>query len=132
MTNYTVPNVITFSDTLQLIAVVSEDESDEYQLCLITPLRIDRDYTSTDNGVMESFSLVPWIPFSDSIEFLVERYNILNLTPIGEDYIEDYYNVVERIFYPTRKKKSSQEEHSGMSFDDIKEYLMAITDNKIN
>jgi len=117
-------SVITFTDSLQLVAGV--EELSDNRLRLITPLRIDRDYFSNDVGVMESFSLVPWIPFSDETEFFVRCEQIVNVTPIGTTYIKDYQRIVQKIFYPEDEKKQED------SYDLLREYLKAIEDNKIN
>jgi len=116
-------SVITFTDSLQLVAGV-EEQSDN-RLRLITPLKIDRDYSATDSGIMESFSLVPWIPFSDESEFLVRCEQIVNVTPIGSSYITDYRRIVQKIFFSENVKQLDE------SYD-ILEYLKAVKDNKIN
>ena len=116
-------SVITFTDSLQLVAGV-EEQSDN-RLRLITPLKVDRDYSATDSGIMESFSLVPWIPFSDESEFLVRCEQIVNVTPIGSSYITDYRRIVQKIFFSENVKQLDE------SYD-ILEYLKAVKDNKIN
>jgi hypothetical protein len=116
-------NVITFTDSLQLVAGM-EEQSDN-RLRLITPLKIDRDYSDTDSGIMESFSLVPWIPFSDETEFFVRCEQIVNVTPISKKYLEDYRRIVRRIFFSENVKQLDE------SYD-ILEYLKAVKDNKIN
>ena len=116
-------SVITFTDSLQLVAGV-EEQSDN-RLRLITPLKVDRDYSATDSGIMESFSLVPWIPFSDETEFFVRCEQIVNVTPISKKYLEDYRRIVRRIFFSENVKQLDE------SYD-ILEYLKAVKDNKIN
>jgi hypothetical protein len=133
MIEYNVPCVITFNDSLQLVAVVEQNLDEDHYL-LITPLRVDRDYSATENGVMESFSLVPWIPFSDEIAFPVEQHHILNISILGDAYVNDYHSIVSKIFYPERPKTDAAEKrsHSDDMLDTILEYKQAIDDNKVN
>ena len=92
--------IITLSNDTQLVAGVESVSDLEFRL--ITPLRISRHYSETETGsMMESFSLMNWIPFSDDQEYYMNRNLIINIANLSRNFVQDYYEVVERIYYAT-------------------------------
>jgi hypothetical protein len=109
--------IITLSNDTQLVAGVESVSDLEFRL--ITPLRISRHYSETETGsMMESFSLMNWIPFSDDQEYYMNRNLIINIANLSRNFVQDYYEVVERTYYATDSEPEASESKLDEDYDD--------------
>lgn len=120
------PKVITLTNETQLVASVEEISAD--QVKLHTPLKITRHYSEGPRGMQESFALMGWIPFSDDLEYSMSKTIIANISTLGRAYVQDYYAIVEKTFYPEQDNESDPDE----TLADIFAYAQAVDNDQIH
>lgn len=121
------PKVITLTNETQLVASVEEISKD--QVKLHTPLKITRHYSEGPRGMQESFALMGWIPFSDDLEYFMSRNIIANISTLGRAYVQDYYAIVEKTFYP---EQDSGHEDPDETLADLFAYAQAVEDDQVH
>jgi hypothetical protein len=123
--------VVTFTDDFQLVCGV-EESADGYNL--ITPLKIIRNFFEDEHGNAEQLALIGWIPFTGDKTFFVNKVKVLNISTLDESYVDDYNDLVEKVYNYKEKLKQAKKDMkaSGISPVDMLEYMEAIEANKIN
>lgn len=121
------PKVITLTNETQLVASVEEISED--QVKLHTPLKITRHYSKGPRGMQESFALMGWIPFSDDLEYFMSRNIIANISTLGRAYVQDYYAIVEKTFYP---EQDLGHEDPDETLAGIFAYAQAVEDDQVH
>lgn len=73
-----------------IIAQLSENSYDEYELFMIDPVHVQTHQLVHQGRVIETYSLKPWIPLSDECILEVPYNKILNISSPSEQVIDRY------------------------------------------
>lgn len=121
------PKVITLLNETQLVASVEEVSPTEIKLH--TPLKIMRHINDGPRGLQESFALMGWIPFSDDLEYFMNKDIIANVSALSRQYVQDYYAIVEKTFFA---ENESGHDDTDEMIADIYAYAQAVDNNEIH
>lgn len=73
-----------------IIAQLSENSYDEYELFMIDPVHVQTHQLVHQGRVIETYSLKPWIPLSDECILEVPYNKILNISSPSDNVIDRY------------------------------------------
>lgn len=123
--------IVTLSNDIQLVALV-EDIS-ETEIRLLTPLRISRIYRESEKGMTEQFSLMNWIPFSDDIDYYMNKNLIINIATLSKTYVQDYHDIVEKTFFTEASDFEREDpEIESTDIEDLFDFSEAVLNNKLH